>query len=213
MRVLYQTLCLCCCLLSPVLGKTGSSILTSQPAYPTRNARQTLLFNLAQSGNSGVKDLLDKTEDAYWSFSGDSTESGDKFKFLTVPLANFTGPFSTDKLITRVISDTFYLNMLPEPAILALPANVVDGINYVGTTPTDPGKAILVLYAPKKNYVHLLGEFNNWTMNPAYLMNRTPDGNRYWIELPLKLGETTFQYLVDGTIAVADPYSEKILDR
>ena len=109
------------------------------------------------------------------------------------------------------VADTFYFTVKPQPTIAPLPANVVDGINYVGT---NPAKAILVLYAPKKEFVYLLGEFNNWTTNPAYLMNRTPDGNRYWIELPnLTTDETAFQYLVDGLIGVADPYAEKILDR
>ncbi len=112
------------------------------------------------------------------------------------------------------VADTFYFTVKPQPTIAPLPANVVDGINYVATTPADPAKAILVLYAPKKSFVYLLGEFNNWTTDPAYLMNRTPDGNRYWIELPnLTTGETAFQYLVDGLIGVADPYAEKILDR
>ncbi|MBC3786030.1 alpha-amylase family glycosyl hydrolase [Spirosoma utsteinense] len=107
------------------------------------------------------------------------------------------------------VADTFYFSVKPLPTAAALPANVTDGINYTGS-----GRAVLVLYAPKKSFVHLLGEFNNWTIDPAYLMKRTPDGNRYWIELTnLKAGETPFQYLVDGTIGVADPYAEKILDR
>ena len=114
---------------------------------------------------------------------------------------------------TESVADTFYFSVKPQPIIADLPASVVDGINYVTTNQADPGKAILVLYAPKKSFVHLLGEFNNWAIDPAYLMNRTPDGNRYWIELPLAAGETAFQYLVDGTIGVADPYAETILDR
>lgn len=114
----------------------------------------------------------------------------------------------------ETIADTFYFTVKPQPTVAALPANVIDGINYVAPSGTSPGKAVLVLYAPKKSFVHLLGEFNNWIIDAAYLMNRTPDGNRYWIELSnLAAGETAFQYLVDGTIGVADPYAETILDR
>lgn len=110
---------------------------------------------------------------------------------------------------TTAISDTFYFTVKPQSPVAALPTGLQDGINY-----TSPNKATLVLYAPKKSFVYLLGEFNNWTVDPAYLMNRTPDGTRYWLELPgLPVGETAFQYLVDGTIAVADPYGDKILDR
>jgi glycosidase len=107
------------------------------------------------------------------------------------------------------IADTFFFTVKPQPPVAALPTGLQDGINYTGTN-----KVTLVLYAPKKSFVYLLGEFNDWTINPAYLMNRTPDGSRYWLDLPnLPTGETAFQYLVDGTIPVGDPYADKILDR
>lgn len=108
-----------------------------------------------------------------------------------------------------VIADTFFFTVKPQPPVAALPVGLQDGINYTG-----PNKATLVLYAPKKSFVYLLGEFNDWATTPAYLMNRTPDGNRYWLELSnLPNGETAFQYLVDGTIPVGDPYADRILDR
>ncbi|QJW88730.1 T9SS type A sorting domain-containing protein [Spirosoma taeanense] len=111
-------------------------------------------------------------------------------------------------------ADTFFFTVKPQPAIADLPAGVQDGINYTASN-RGQGRATLALYAPKKSFVYLLGDFNNWTISPDYLMNRTPDGNRYWIDLPnLTLGqEIAFQYLVDGTIPIADPYAEKILDR
>lgn len=106
-------------------------------------------------------------------------------------------------------ADTFFFTVRPQPTVATLPTGLQDGINYTG-----PNRATLVLYAPKKSFVYLLGEFNGWTATPAYLMNRTPDGTRYWLDLPnLPTGETAFQYLVDGTIPVSDPYAEKILDR
>jgi glycosidase len=110
----------------------------------------------------------------------------------------------------ETISDTFRFTVRPQPIVAALPIGLQDGINYTGTT-----TATLVLYAPKKTFVHLLGEFNDWTVRPAYLMKRTPDGLRYWLELTgLPAGqEVSFAYLVDGAIATADPYADKILDR
>lgn len=115
---------------------------------------------------------------------------------------------------TEVAADTFYYAVRPEPPVLALPAGLQDGINYTSAT-----TATLVLFAPKKNFVHVIGEFNNWQATPAYLMNRTPDGNRYWIELknltpgPSGLGaEVAYQYRIDGTLSVADPYADKLLD-
>ncbi|MFD2245401.1 alpha-amylase family glycosyl hydrolase [Pontibacter ruber] len=106
-------------------------------------------------------------------------------------------------------SATFNYTVKPQPAVAALPAGIKDGINYTGGS-----SAVLSLFAPEKSFVYVIGEFNNWQPSPQYLMKRTPDGTRYWLELTnLPAGqEVAFQYLVDGTIAVADPYAEKILD-
>jgi hypothetical protein len=105
-------------------------------------------------------------------------------------------------------SFSFYIN--PTQTIAALPAGAVEGINYL------PGNtsATLVLYAPNKTSVNLIGDFNNWTSTCASQMNKTPDGNYYWITLTgLTPGtEYGFQYLVDNTIKIADPYTQKILD-
>lgn len=90
------------------------------------------------------------------------------------------------------------------------PAGTVDGINYL------PGNtsATFVLYAPNKTRAAVIGDFNNWIQTSSSQMNRTPDGNRYWITITgLTPGtEYAYQYLVDGTIRIADPYAEKILD-
>jgi glycosidase len=72
----------------------------------------------------------------------------------------------------------------------------------------------LVLYAPNKTNVSVIGDFTNWTTQCANQMNKTPDGNYYWITINnLTPGvEYGYQYLVDGTIKIADPYAQKILD-
>lgn len=106
-------------------------------------------------------------------------------------------------------ADTFFFTVRPQPPVAALPSGLKDGINYTG-----PDKVTLVLFAPQKSFVYLIGEFSNWQASAPYLMKRTPDGNRYWLELTgLEAGrEVAFQYLVDGTLPVADPYADKILD-
>jgi 1,4-alpha-glucan branching enzyme len=45
-------------------------------------------------------------------------------------------------------------------------------------------------------------------------MKRTPDGQRYWLEISgLEPGkEYVYQYLVDGALRITDPYAHKILD-
>jgi 1,4-alpha-glucan branching enzyme len=45
-------------------------------------------------------------------------------------------------------------------------------------------------------------------------MNKTPDGNKWWVQIDSLDPNTeyAYQFLVDGTLKVADPYSEKVLD-
>lgn len=96
--------------------------------------------------------------------------------------------------------------------IAALPAGAVEGINY----PSGNTSVILVLRAPGKGRVTVIGDFagSNWTEQPAFQMNKTPDGNYWWLQINnLTPGtEYAYQYLVDGNLKVADPYTEKVLD-
>ncbi|HWC54411.1 MAG TPA: alpha-amylase family glycosyl hydrolase, partial [Chitinophagaceae bacterium] len=109
-------------------------------------------------------------------------------------------------------TDTLQFYASSGVAIAPLPAGVRDGINYE----SDNTAVTLVLYAPSKNRVSVIGEFpgSNWTEQTQYQMNRTPDGNYWWLRITgLTAGtEYAFQYLVDGSIKIADPYAEKILD-
>lgn len=105
------------------------------------------------------------------------------------------------------------LNIFVSPSsspVVALPAGVRDGINYeAGDT-----SVTLVLRAPSKNKATVIGDFNNWIQNISYLMNKTPDGKFFWLRIhPLTSGtEYAYQYIVDDTVKIADPYAEKILD-
>ena len=92
-----------------------------------------------------------------------------------------------------------------------VPAGMKDGINF---NPSDDSKVTLVLFAPGKEFVYLLGSFNNWEKESNYLLKKDSAKNRFWIELTgLTPGtDYTYQYLVDGSIRIADPYSTTILD-
>lgn len=118
------------------------------------------------------------------------------------------------------------------------------GINYHAD---DPTKVTLVLQAPTfttfksglgattgtslttpKDVVYVVGDFNNWTIDEAYKMNRDRDGwdgvtdadgdgdrgDYWWIELSglIPGQEYVFQYLMDDGLQVADPYTEKVSD-
>ena len=104
--------------------------------------------------------------------------------------------------------DSVQILTKPLVAIKDRPAGVKDGITYIGD------HVFLSLYAPQKSFVYAIGEFSNWKVNPTYLMNRTSDENRYWIDLgSFPSGqEVAYQYYVDGSLTVADPLADQILD-
>jgi len=108
---------------------------------------------------------------------------------------------------TETDTDSVFVHVLGVENTDPLPSGLVDGINYI-----DENTVQLVLYAPGKNYVFVTGDFNNWTPSSAARMNH--DGDRFWITLDgLTAGEEyAYQYLVDGEIYIADPYTEKVLD-
>ena len=120
----------------------------------------------------------------------------------------------------RVIASTaadnkevnFTYQVLPQPTVAALPAGVQPGLNI-----NADNSVTFVLNAPGKEYVLLLGDFNNFQnfpVDPVYQMNVTPDGEIFWLTLDNldPATEYAYYYLVDGEIDIADPYSEIVLD-
>ena len=102
--------------------------------------------------------------------------------------------------------------LAPEVEDAARPAGIVDGITYFD----NPTTATLSLFAPGKRFVYVIGDFNNWQIDDAYLMRRdaaSDDSVLWWLELdglnPAQ--EYAYQYLVDGELRIADPYAEKML--
>lgn len=105
-------------------------------------------------------------------------------------------------------SETFNYSYIVNPTVSnePLPTGLQNGINYG----EDDTSVHLVLTAPNKENVFVIGTFNDWSLSDQYLMKK--DGDQFWIEVSdLVPGqEYQFQYLVDGEIAIADPYTEKI---
>ncbi|MBN2761778.1 MAG: T9SS type A sorting domain-containing protein [Bacteroidales bacterium] len=110
---------------------------------------------------------------------------------------------------TGFVADSFYYIVRKPVMVRELPAGIQDGINYV-----DTATVVLSLFAPHKEFVYVLGDFNDWEVDSNFLMCQTPDGNRYWIEInnlePRQ--EFVFQYLVDGILRIGEPYADKIID-
>lgn len=94
---------------------------------------------------------------------------------------------------------------------VSLPAGLEDGINF---DPSNPTEATFVLYAPEKEVVHWIGSLTNWEMSNDYLMNYDSAKDRFWITLDGLTANSyiLYQYKVDYSISIADPYSHLILD-
>lgn len=96
---------------------------------------------------------------------------------------------------------------IPEVPVTPTIGSLRDGITVI----SDDSLAF-VLFAPKKQTVHLIGDFNNWTVSDSYKMKK--DGDRFWIKIGnLQKGkEYICQYLIDNSIRIADPYTSKVSD-
>ncbi|BDD09769.1 hypothetical protein FUAX_22010 [Fulvitalea axinellae] len=172
-------------------------------------------FNLLEKGES-LKVKASANESVTWTLSLSNnkiTEStGKNFDFdLTVAEDFVVGEFALtatkgDKSVER----KFTVVLETSSPTAELPSGLREGVNYH----EDNSKATLVLLAPKKKFVYAIGDFNDWKVSADFLMNKTPDGERFWITLDglVSKKEYVFQYLVDGSIRIADPFTDKVSD-
>lgn len=105
---------------------------------------------------------------------------------------------------------TFKAIIKPTNVEAAVPEGMKDGLNL---DPTDNTKATLVFYAPNKEFIHVIGSFNDWEISNASLLKKDTAKNRFWIELTGLSPQTdyTYQYIINADIRVADPYSTVVL--
>ena len=90
-----------------------------------------------------------------------------------------------------------------------VPAGLKPGVNVTGDN-----DATFLLYAPGKNSVFVLGDFNDWIYCDEGFMKQSPDGNWFWIAVSGldPADEYGFQYMIDESIRIPDPYTTKVLD-
>ena len=107
---------------------------------------------------------------------------------------------------TNTVEESVKVAVLGETENATRPANAKNGVTVNGN------EATFVLFAPDKQSVVLLGDFNDYAPSNESMMKR--DGDYFWITISgLEEGvEYGYQYLVDGTIKIGDPYATKILD-
>lgn len=100
--------------------------------------------------------------------------------------------------------------VVPNATVTApLPGGIEPGINYLSDT-----EVVLAFEAPGKNHAFVIGDFNDWQILDSYQMQRDPDGKMWWLRIDgLAPGQYyAFQYVVNGTIRIGDPYSNLVLD-
>ena len=184
----------------PIYNKSNEGI--------TATVSQSVPFTAAASTSGGILKLYFNGTLITGPLTGTNTITGN-------PTVTATGNQQVvSELIVSNVSyyDTVQFYVAPVNTILALPSGVKEGINYGGGCDS----VTLVLYAPNKQNAVVLGDFPNctWLPQSQFQMNKTPDGNYYWLTLrglvPGK--EYSFQYLVDNSIYIADAFSEKVLD-
>lgn len=165
------------------------------------NKNTSLDIKANSSSASTIRLLLDKTE---------------LTKSANITSLSYTYNFATEGnhwLIaeatqgTSVVRDSVYVVVKGDVVSQPLPSDVRAGINYI-----DDNTVTLVLYAPNKNNVYAIGDFSNWKADNNYQMIKADD--YWWITISglEKNKEYAFQYLVDGTLKIADPYTDKVLD-
>lgn len=173
--------------------------------FPTANAilktDSSYTFSAVASSTASIKlylnnEMISETSGVTISKSMQFTEPGDH-KMLVVAQ-------NTEGIEVR---DSAFFCVTAGAVSETRPGGLKKGITY----PTNQS-AQLCLFAPGKESVFLLGDFNNWQPQNSFQMKK--DGNYFWIELTgLENGkEYAFQYLIDGKIKIADPYAEKISD-
>ncbi len=109
---------------------------------------------------------------------------------------------NTDETAT----DSVYYFARGNNTIAELPSGWIKGINYLADDSVG-----LVLFAPNKEFIFVIGDFTDWSLNENYMMNVTPNDSVYWLSIGGLTAEKEyiFQYYIDGELRIADPYTEK----
>jgi pullulanase/glycogen debranching enzyme len=111
---------------------------------------------------------------------------------------------------TEIVEDSAFYTVNTAITYSDPPAGTKNGINYINDS-----TVILRLFAPEKDYVYVIGDFNQWVPSVNYYMNLSLDSTTWWITINgLTPGQRYgYQYLIDGNLKLADPLSTLILDK
>jgi hypothetical protein len=123
----------------------------------------------------------------------------------------FVVEFHADNGASNAVISTTVLVLPDAPPAVAAPAGTSDGLN-----PSPDGTSmVLQLYAPGKSHVFFVGDLTDWATQAPFMMNVTPEGDRFWIELTDLNPQQEYRYqfhVLPNDDRFPDPYAEKQLD-
>ena len=192
----------------------GNYVTFSAPLNPEVFVNAGSGVNLSGSASGSVSSMKLWIDEGAGYIEKASITTGTTINFSYVPTAS--GSISVK--ITAIIGGenvqvirSFAIYIIQATPIAPLPLKMRPGINY---HPSDPTIATLVLQAPGKNFAYVVGDFNSWGISDLYQMNQTPDGEYFWLEIGglVSQQEYVFQYWIDGSIKIGDPYADKVAD-
>ncbi len=198
----------------PVYGSSEYGVRLNLPPFEPRYIPWVEPINVAVGGNINITGVASVNSNLTLKLDGTTINSANNVNTIsanpTIATACAHQVFLEGSNGTVTVKDSFSFYIPPATNIAPLPGGAIEGINY---NPNNTA-VTLVLYAPGKNNVVVIGDFSNWANQCANQMNKTPDGNYFWITLTglTPTVEYGFQYLIDNSIRTTDPYTQKVLD-
>ncbi|MFQ5650829.1 MAG: alpha-amylase family glycosyl hydrolase [bacterium] len=180
---------------SPVFAQLQDTVKVVATTVTVNSQIATLA--LFQDGNEAVRVSSDTL-----TYDFVAAQTGTGFSTLAVVAEDTAG---------RTDTTSFAILVRPEVREAPRPGGAQDGVTVI-----DNSSVTLSLFAPFKQFVYVIGDFNYWMVDSSFYMNRhiiRDDSVHYWLTIPGLDADTeyAFQYLVDGKIRIADPYTTLIL--
>ena len=200
-------------------GKTATMGDIFYPVYPVNGGFQAAIFKPYDNVLVQLNDIISIEAQTNSSASIELYDNGNLLTnvssstILQYDLSvNSTGDHDIVMVAhdgTITLYDTISYTVIPPTNFQDPPIGMLDGINYINDS-----TVTIKFFAPEKNTVNLVGDHNNWEINSASFMTLSTDSSTWWKTISgLIPGQNyTYQYLVDGILKIADPYSPLILD-
>jgi hypothetical protein len=167
----------------PVYGNTEYAVRLNLPPFEPRFIPWVEPLNVAVGGNINITGVSSANAPLTLKLNG--VLIGTAANANTISANPTIAAACEQKIVLEgndgngIKKDSFSFYIPPTTTVAALPAGVQEGINYAANNTA----VTLVLYAPNKNNVVVIGDFSNWAVDCANQMKKTPDGNYYWITI------------------------------